>query len=215
MMALRAAMTGHLVLSTLHSNDAVGAFQRLQDLGISSSLLEGNFLSIVAQRLVRRLCAVCVHEADQGCEACGQTGYKGRIAIAEVLEITPTIDALIGQNKGRHAIGAQAVREGFTTLYDQALERVAQGQTSLTEVQRVLGKQTTRKGGRARATLADPKGGLLAFPATPFRTSPLALPGASASSASPPPSPASALSKRSPGETFDYEDRPQRRASSS
>lgn len=143
-MAFRASMTGHLVLSTLHSKDAIGSLQRLQDLGIGPRLLEGNCLSIVAQRLVRRLCRACHDAQEGGCEDCQQTGFKGRVALAEVLEITEALDALIGQGQGRHALLEQAKKEGFSDLYHHGLASIQRGETSMTEVQRVLGIRSHR-----------------------------------------------------------------------
>jgi type II secretory ATPase GspE/PulE/Tfp pilus assembly ATPase PilB-like protein len=156
-MALRAAMTGHLVLATLHTNDSFGVPARLIDLGLQPILLAGNLLCAVAQRLVRRLCQECripikVDNAmkqrygffDQGtiytakgCDACGNTGYKGRLALVEILRFNDDLDARITQGGSRPLLrqGAQDMH----TLAQDGLEKVLMGQTSLFELDRVIG----------------------------------------------------------------------------
>jgi len=159
-MALRAAMTGHQVFSTLHSNSAIGAIPRLLDLGIRPDLLAGNIVGIVAQRLVRRLCEQCRQpvepEADgvphasmasadpaasifvaRGCAACDFQGYRGRIAIMEILPINDEIDDLIADRAGLHDLRTAAAGSGFRTLAEDGLRRVFDGTTSLDEVARV------------------------------------------------------------------------------
>jgi len=158
-MAFRASMTGHQVFSTLHTNSAVGSIPRLTDLGILPDIMASNLIGIVAQRLVRRLCPKCkqpqeigdierrllgLDEAVQnitiyqpvGCAACNNVGYKGRIAIVEILKITDYLKKLISQNTSAHEISKAAVATGFKTLADDASRRVIDGSTSLDEITR-------------------------------------------------------------------------------
>lgn len=159
-MALRAAMTGHQVYSTLHTNSAVGAIPRLLDLGIVPDILAGNIIGIVAQRLVRKLCDHC-KSADRpnelerhllgladgenatvyratGCELCNHYGYRGRMAITELLKIDPDIDDLIARRATRREILRLALSKGFEPLSGDALRRVLEGGTTLEEVSRVV-----------------------------------------------------------------------------
>ena len=134
-MALRASMTGHQVYSTLHTNDAASAIPRLHDLGLSHGLLAGNIIGIMAQRLVRRLCPTCattragdgrgmrilgVDPADPpqighaaGCEDCRFTGYKGRLAVHEMLPINRVIDEMILSGASLAQVRSEARRHGF------------------------------------------------------------------------------------------------------
>ncbi len=154
--AIRASLTGHLVLSTLHTNDAPSAITRMVDMGIESYLVASSVTLIVAQRLVRRICQHCKCEdtvSDEvkkgigvqpharvykglGCSACGYTGYKGRIGIFEVLPITDSIRELINGQSYAGAIRDQAVREGLVSLRDDALAKLVDGTTSVEEVVR-------------------------------------------------------------------------------
>jgi MSHA biogenesis protein MshE len=163
--ALRAAITGHLVMSTLHTNDAVSTAIRLIDMGVEGFLVASAVHAIVAQRLVRRICDKCAadHQPDagesawllntagaerasalhfkqgKGCPACGRTGYKGRVAVHELLEITePLADAL--RNEDYVAFKTLSnQQEGFVPLVDSALALAAEGVTTLEEVIRVGG----------------------------------------------------------------------------
>ncbi|KAF4516484.1 hypothetical protein B566_EDAN003231 [Ephemera danica] len=160
-MAFRAAMTGHQVYSTLHTNSAIGAIPRLLDIGVLPDIMSGNIIGIVAQRLIRRLCDRCktpchaeAHElrllgqpADAarpllfratGCEHCDFQGYRGRIAIMELLRIDDGIDELIGRRANTYEIRARALARGFLTLADDGLRRVRDGTTSLEELGRVV-----------------------------------------------------------------------------
>ncbi len=160
-MALRAAMTGHQVYSTLHTNSAIGAIPRLLDIGILPDIMAGNIIGIIAQRLVRRLCVHCkvpyqaeAHEtrllgnlADGlrpviyrpgGCERCEFQGYRGRLAIMELLRINGDMDELIARRSTAREMRQLADRQGFTTLADDGLRRVLDGSTSLEEVGRVV-----------------------------------------------------------------------------
>jgi type IV pilus assembly protein PilB len=160
-MAFRAAMTGHQVYSTLHTNSAVGAISRLLDIGVSSELMADNIIGIVAQRLVRRLCPRCrkpyspgdlectllgpsmaqkglvLYEA-QGCEACNHQGYKGRTCIMELLRINTDMSELIARRATSRELLAAALANGFRTLADEGSRRVIDGTTSLDEVTRVV-----------------------------------------------------------------------------
>jgi len=160
-MAFRAAMTGHQVYSTIHTNSALGVIPRLHDIGIKSDIMSGNIIGVVAQRLVRRLCEQCKqsyqpadierhflsvvsHEGFSavyraaGCDACNQTGYKGRVALMEVLRIDAEIDTLIYNHAPIQEILEVALKKGFCTLADDGIRRVWQGMTSLDEVSRVV-----------------------------------------------------------------------------
>ena len=160
-MAFRAAMTGHQVYSTLHTNSAVGTIPRLLDIGILPDIMAGNIIGIVAQRLIRRLCDHCkspyhaeTHEMQlfgnpegavrpvlyraTGCERCDFQGYRGRIAIMELLRIDMGIDELIARRATTHEIRTRALAQGFVTLADDGLRRVLNGTTSLEELGRVI-----------------------------------------------------------------------------
>ena len=159
-MAFRAAMTGHQVYSTLHTNSAAGAFPRLLDIGIVPDILAGNIIGILGQRLVRRLCRTCrqAYEPDLrerkllglgpteeglayrsvGCEQCDYQGYKGRQSILELLKIDPAIDELVARRATAREIVTAARAVGFRTLADDGVRLVRGGVTSLDEVMRVV-----------------------------------------------------------------------------
>ncbi|MCE2951679.1 MAG: GspE/PulE family protein [Alphaproteobacteria bacterium] len=142
-MALRASMTGHLVLSTLHTNDTLSVVQRLKDLGVPAHLIEGNLLCLVAQRLLRRLCPECMESSAQGntpkgCTACHWTGYKGRFAIAEVLPLTLDLEHKMVQGHAKSALLQDLQAKGFETLWDRGLGHVRSGATSYQELCRVV-----------------------------------------------------------------------------
>jgi len=160
-MAFRAAMTGHQVYTTLHTNSAIGAVPRLLDIGVLPDIMAGNIIGIIAQRLIRRLCEHCKtpyhaepHEIrllgplgegprpvlfrPTGCELCDFQGYRGRIAIMELLRIDASIDELIARRATTHEIRSCALLQGFTTLADDGLNRVLDGVTSLEELARVV-----------------------------------------------------------------------------
>ena len=156
--AVEAALTGHLVLSTLHTNDAASTITRLLNMGIEPFFVVGSLNVVVAQRLCRKICPFCKVEdsipisqlvscgisknsAKQvkvyrgtGCKECNSTGYKGRIAIYEVLNISPSIKELILKNKSSDEIKKQAIREGMKTLRMSALIKAVKGLTTLDEV---------------------------------------------------------------------------------
>ena len=157
--AIESALTGHLVFSTLHTNDAAGAVTRLQDMGIESYLLSSSLLAIQAQRLVRRVCTGCVHDAamtadealvlnvnkndfplikrGSGCERCGGTGYRGRVGLYELLMLTDEIRHLITSGADANVIRKQAEAEGMLTLREDALSKLRLGLTTPEEVVRV------------------------------------------------------------------------------
>ena len=159
-MAFRAAMTGHQVFSTLHTNSALGTFPRLLDIGVSPDIMAGNIIGVVAQRLVRVLCPHCKEayspEADErrllglapkvdakiyrqvGCKRCNYTGYRGRMAIIELLRIDNDIDALVARRSPLDEIRAVAMAKGFVTLAEDGVRRILEGYTSFAEVTRVI-----------------------------------------------------------------------------
>ena len=159
--AFQAAMTGHLVLSTIHTNDAASCIARLLDLGVESYLIPSSLRAVVSQRLVRKVCPRCTEEhffddlekekyqldlyelnseqRGKGCLACGNTGYRGRIAIFEILQITPTLSPLIQQEVSSDQILQQAKQEGLRTMMEDGLRKVRAGVTTISEINRVTG----------------------------------------------------------------------------
>ena len=161
--AIRAALTGHLVFSTLHTNDSAGAITRLTDMGIEPFLIASSVEGLVAQRLVRRLCNNCkrpwpinehmlddtgfprarqaegtIYEANpEGCEECRGTGFRGRTGIYEILAITDHIRPLIVQRASSVAIKQEALKHGMRTLRDDGWDKVLKGVTTIEEVVRV------------------------------------------------------------------------------
>ncbi|MFZ1624435.1 MAG: ATPase, T2SS/T4P/T4SS family [Gammaproteobacteria bacterium] len=159
-MTFRAAMTGHQVYSTLHTNSALGAIPRLLDIGLKPGVLAGNIIGIVAQRLVRRLCPECKegYEASdierrlmgidtsaaptiyrsKGCKHCNQVGYRGRMSIMEIVRFDRELDEALAQNKSLGELRAIAAASGFKPLADDGMRRVLSGDTSLDEIARVI-----------------------------------------------------------------------------
>ncbi len=157
--ALQAALTGHMVLATLHTNDAPGAVARLRDYNLPAFVINSAVLGVVAQRLVRRLCQKCtvpdtvddvlrhhfgLDEHDKkafvrgkGCPQCGQTGYRGRIGLYELLKFTAPIQTLVEQGGSTKKIRERAIREGMRQMWEDGLEKARLGQTSLEEVAKV------------------------------------------------------------------------------
>jgi len=166
-MAFRAAMTGHQVFSTLHTNSALGAIPRLIDIGVKPQIMAGNVIGVVAQRLVRRLCRQCKQAyapdetelallgapankplllyKESGCETCNFLGFKGRMAVVEVLKISHEIDELIARGATHREMRDVAEQSGFQDLATDAVRHVLAGSTSLAEVSRVV-DLTTRVG---------------------------------------------------------------------
>ncbi|MFA4987165.1 MAG: ATPase, T2SS/T4P/T4SS family [Candidatus Brocadiia bacterium] len=161
--AVRASMTGHLVMSTAHTNDAASAVTRLIDIGIDKYMIASSLLGIIAQRLTRRICPDCrrPYKPDEkllalissqvpfpegqvfyqpvGCEKCSQRGYKGRLAIFEIMVITERMRAMIIEGANDRQLTFAAVREGMDTLFMSGLRRVYAGLTSIDELLRVVG----------------------------------------------------------------------------
>ena len=161
--AVSAAMTGHLVLATLHTNDAAGAISRLANLGVPPFMLASSLLGAIAQRLIRTSCFACKETytpepevkkllfADKpedmvlyrgtGCDNCAKTGYLGRRGIYEILPITSTIQNMIIEGKSDTEIKRQAIKEGMRTLKKSGLQQVLSGATTLEELYRVVDMQ--------------------------------------------------------------------------
>jgi general secretion pathway protein E/type IV pilus assembly protein PilB len=159
-MALRAAMTGHQVFSTLHTNSAVRSIPRLIDLGIRPDVLAGNIIGIVAQRLIRTLCASCKaphspspielqllgldsHQSHSlyrpvGCEKCDRTGYRGRTSILELLKFDAGLDELVAQHASLKALNEYVRSQGFVTMAEDGMRRVRAGVTTVEEIGRVV-----------------------------------------------------------------------------
>lgn len=154
--AARAAMTGHLLLSTLHTNTAIAAISRLTDLGVEPFLIASSLLVVMSQRLVRRICESCREERmpskeelqflsvetlhayrGNGCTACKMTGYKGRLSIFEIITFTETIKEMITNKKSENEIIHALLAEGHKTMIHDAIDKVQQGLTSISEVMRV------------------------------------------------------------------------------
>ena len=132
--AIQASLTGHLVLATLHTNDAASAVTRLTDMGVEPFLLSSSLLGVLAQRLVRKHCAHC---AGAGCEHCGQTGYAGRTGIFELLVASDDIRRLIHNRAAESELRATALSQGMVLMRDDGERQVDAGLTSAEELLRV------------------------------------------------------------------------------
>jgi len=162
--SIEAALTGHLVLSTLHTNDAPGAISRLNEMGVEPFLTGSAVSAVLAQRLARKLCTHCcemytptiedliktrispevaaaadgvVFYRKKGCPRCGQTGYKGRIGVFQLLVMSENLENLAARNATREELERAAIEEGMRTLWDDGLAKVAAGLTSIEELARV------------------------------------------------------------------------------
>ncbi len=157
--AVQASITGHLVVSTLHTNSSASTITRLEDMGIEAYLIADSVIGVIAQRLVRRLCPECkkprLATADEkelmgrgpeedvtiyepcGCSKCENTGYKGRIGVYEIMKMSPALKTIISKRRGADAIREQALREGMYTLRMSATEYVLEGITSIDEMVKV------------------------------------------------------------------------------
>jgi type IV pilus assembly protein PilB len=157
--AVQAAITGHLVVSTLHTNSSASTITRLEDMGIESYLIADSVVGVVAQRLVRRLCPNCKKprsaNSDEkalmdipedkevtiyepcGCPKCDNTGYRGRIGVYEIMKMTPKLKTIISKREGADKIKEQALTEGMHTLHMSATDYVLEGITSYSEMVRV------------------------------------------------------------------------------
>lgn len=156
---IRAALTGHLVLSTLHSNTAVGAISRLSDMDVDSFLITSALMGVVSQRLVRKICPSCkfsyiaemgdkkalnypldkelILYKGQGCEKCNNTGYKGRVGVYEILKISKSIRDLINKGATEEEISTKAKELGMETMKEDAASKVISGETTVEEMLRV------------------------------------------------------------------------------
>ncbi len=162
--AMRAAITGHIVLSTIHTNDAIGSIDRLRDIGVEPYIIASALRGVISQRLVRRICPKCRkaytpteeerHELGlddepdiqlyrgEGCPDCYNVGYRGRIAVFEMLPITPKVRTMIYEQRGRDAIEAELRQsEGFVSLHDNAMRLLREGVTTGEEVLRVVNEE--------------------------------------------------------------------------
>ncbi|HUO43849.1 MAG TPA: ATPase, T2SS/T4P/T4SS family [Burkholderiales bacterium] len=159
-MAFRAAMTGHQVFSTLHTNSSLGAFPRLLDIGIQPDIMAGNIIGVIAQRLVRALCTHCreayVPTAEErkilgpaaerveyvyrpvGCAKCGNKGYRGRRAVMELLIMDGDLDELVARRATAKELRAAALAKNFKPLAEEGVARILDGTTSLVEVSRMI-----------------------------------------------------------------------------
>jgi len=159
-MAFRAAMTGHQVFTTLHTNSALGSFPRLLDIGIQPDIMAGNIIGVIAQRLVRLLCAHCKEPYEPaleerallgrnaqegallyravGCTQCDNKGYRGRTAIMELLVMDADLDELLARRATAKEMRAAAIAKGFRPLAEEGLQRVIDGVTSLAEISRTV-----------------------------------------------------------------------------
>jgi general secretion pathway protein E/type IV pilus assembly protein PilB len=157
--AIRAALTGHLVLSTLHTNDAIGGVTRLIDMGLEPFLVASSVRAFLAQRLVRVLCPHCKQPGEYsranllemgfpvdqeqhlmkavGCDRCRRTGYAGRLALYEIVTITKKMEDLITQRKSASVLRQTALAEGMVPLRQYGFQKAIQGLTTLEEVLRV------------------------------------------------------------------------------
>ena len=160
-MGIQASLTGHLVFSTLHTNDAPSAMTRMVDMGVPNYLVASSVIAVLAQRLVRVVCVKCKEtytpkEAEleaagiplnlaaegtfakgTGCAACNNTGYRGRIGIYELMLMTTRIRELVFQNASANDIRNVAIEEGMSTLYRDGIDKVLRGVTTIEEVFRV------------------------------------------------------------------------------
>lgn len=157
--AIKAALTGHLVISTLHTNDAISAIPRMSDMGIEPYLISGALVAIQAQRLIRRICKHCKVEANvpttlreqysniipkdtvfysgAGCKECNGSGYMGREMICEVLPISEAISSIIAKGAAKDELFRQAKEEGFVGMFENGMAKAVEGITSIDEILRV------------------------------------------------------------------------------
>ncbi len=161
-MALKAAMTGHQVYTSLHTNDSFGAIPRLLDLGLKPGMLSGAIIAVFAQRLARRLCNNCKEEyipnseeckimkvdpsnppkifkaKEGGCDMCNSTGYKGRVAVVEILLFDDDMDQLLARNESKAELKAMAIKKGFKNMKDDGILKVLEGVTDLAAIGKVV-----------------------------------------------------------------------------
>jgi len=157
--AIKAALTGHLVISTLHTNDSISSIPRMVDMGIQHYLISGALVAIQAQRLIRKICKHCKVEehlspsliqelgdlipngakfyTGKGCKECNDSGYMGREMICEVLNISEDLSSLIAKGASKDAMLAQAKKDGFVGIYENGIQKALDGITSIQEILRV------------------------------------------------------------------------------
>ncbi len=157
--AIQAALTGHLVISTLHTNSAISSIDRILDMGIEEYLISGSLVAVQAQRLVRKICTHCKHKTTvpytllesikeylpdnpifykgEGCKECGHSGYVGREMVSEVLIISENISHMIARGISTKEIGEQAIKEGFVSMFEDGIKKVLEGITTIEEIYRV------------------------------------------------------------------------------
>lgn len=163
-LAVEASLTGHLVLSTLHTNTAAGAIDRLVNMGIESSLISASLIGVMGQRLVRKVCPYCKVETElppeyaekakkifpdmkptqyvgQGCDKCNNTGYKGRTAVAEVLIVNDEIRRLIQKEASTFELDKAARKNGMISMFQDGLYKVLSGETTIAEILSVVGEE--------------------------------------------------------------------------
>jgi type II secretory ATPase GspE/PulE/Tfp pilus assembly ATPase PilB-like protein/ActR/RegA family two-component response regulator len=179
--AVQAALTGHLVLSTLHTNDAPNSVTRLLDMGMEAYKIASALRGIVAQRLMRRLCPVCKETRTEpapvhlrrfipdgatlakavGCKECANTGYRGRLAITEILTMSPELEALVSTGATMEKITAAARAGGMRSLFESGLDHMLAGHTTAEELLRVtdIPSESGGRGGEARPAVAAPMPG--------------------------------------------------------
>jgi type II secretory ATPase GspE/PulE/Tfp pilus assembly ATPase PilB-like protein/CheY-like chemotaxis protein len=216
--ALQASLTGHLVLSTLHTNDAPNSVTRLLDMGMEAYKIASALRGIIAQRLMRRLCAVCKDAASEGvpervarllppgvqlfravgCPECAHTGYRGRFSIVEVLTMTPELERQIGAGATADIIAELARDHGMRSLWESALQHVVAGETTVDELIRVTDVPVETPPVRTKVPRPEPKRGgkaagtSAAAPAPPAPAPP--APGSPAATAAPSPAASSDVS---------------------
>ena len=169
--AVQAALTGHLVLSTLHTNDAAGAVARLRDFEAPPFAISSALLGVMAQRLVRRVCTACAApderdpeelalygiseeqatglRAGEGCPACGGTGFSGRVGAYELMRVTSRVRSLIAQDAAPDALLEASHEEGLRPMWQDAIDKALEGETTLDEAARVRADEAAAPGGRA------------------------------------------------------------------
>jgi len=157
--AIQAALTGHLVLSTLHTNDSISAVSRILDMGIEEYLVSGALVAIQAQRLVRKICPHCKTETvlpesllkdvrqylpenptfykGEGCKECGHSGYSGREMISEVLTVSEALSRMIAKGASKEEMTKQAMEEGFINMFEDGVNKALEGKTTIEEIYRV------------------------------------------------------------------------------
>ena len=158
--AIQAAMTGHQVLTSLHTNDAISSIPRLKDIGVPTFLMSGALIGVVAQRLAKRLCTKCKYEKpvtaverkllgevhskvkklyhSKGCSKCGNTGYSGRVVINEILSFDKELDELVARNATRKEIYDNVIKKDFVPIAEDGLEKAVKGLIDIKSLMSVI-----------------------------------------------------------------------------